>query len=292
MPVKISATASPGAATSARALLEERLDRRTQAEVTAFLSRVSANAIAAYSPTTVTASIGGFALGRVLGDWAEHASRIVDDLAEILFPKPWSPTDSNLDPALDPLTPSSYPSGASGLVRQYLDGAAQRLRDQNLPELTYSSAHAVLSLGAEQLWSASRVATTLHQVLDPGGTLVAVTQPLASTSAPAVLAPVPEASTWTRQARRIARTEATGTYNVAVLQDLTTAPNAYRYKKWIAHHDARTRPTHRTADGQVRPVDASFSVGGYALNYPGDPSGPDHEIANCRCVLVGADRQG
>jgi len=55
-------------------------------------------------------------------------------------------------------------------------------------------------------------------------------------------------------------------------------------KEWDSSGDARTRETHAAADGQKRAFDQPFSVGGSALMYPGDPSGPAAETILCRCI--------
>ena len=55
-------------------------------------------------------------------------------------------------------------------------------------------------------------------------------------------------------------------------------------KEWIASLDARVRPSHAAANGQVREVDEAFSVGGESLMYPRDPSGSAQETINCRCA--------
>lgn len=57
-------------------------------------------------------------------------------------------------------------------------------------------------------------------------------------------------------------------------------------KEWVATGDARTRRTHRHADGQTVGLDAKFSVGGASLDFPGDPSGPADEVYLCRCTAV------
>lgn len=56
-------------------------------------------------------------------------------------------------------------------------------------------------------------------------------------------------------------------------------------KRWRSRDDARTRATHRAADGQAVPLDSPFRVGGAELQYPGDPSGPAGEVLNCRCEM-------
>ncbi len=54
-------------------------------------------------------------------------------------------------------------------------------------------------------------------------------------------------------------------------------------KVWQAILDDRTRPTHRTANGQRRRINDPFNVGGAALQWPADAGGPLGEIINCRC---------
>ncbi|MGH3475428.1 MAG: phage minor head protein, partial [Nocardioidaceae bacterium] len=92
---------------------------------------------------------------------------------------------------------------------------------------------------------------------------------------------------WPNRATVIARTESGGAWNGAAVA-------AYRadaqrlgidlFKKWLATDDERTRETHNLADGQTVPLDASFTVGGFPMDYPCDPRGPAHEVINCRCA--------
>jgi len=82
----------------------------------------------------------------------------------------------------------------------------------------------------------------------------------------------------------IARTELHGASNAATVQ-ASEASGLEMRKEWIAAEDARTRPTHDTADGQVVGRDETFQVGVAKLAHPGDPLGPPAEIINCRCVI-------
>ena len=54
-------------------------------------------------------------------------------------------------------------------------------------------------------------------------------------------------------------------------------------KEWLATRDKRTRPSHRLLDGQIRGIDEPYSNG---LMFPGDPTGPPHEVIRCRCAEV------
>lgn len=57
-------------------------------------------------------------------------------------------------------------------------------------------------------------------------------------------------------------------------------------QEWLATLDGRTRHEHRQLDGLHVPVGKSFTVDGYELRFPGDPTGPGYLIWNCRCTLV------
>lgn len=58
------------------------------------------------------------------------------------------------------------------------------------------------------------------------------------------------------------------------------------WKEWSAVVDLRTRESHARADGQRRPPDGDFSVGGYPAKYPHDPRLPARESIACRCIVV------
>ncbi len=89
------------------------------------------------------------------------------------------------------------------------------------------------------------------------------------------------------RAERIARTETIGALNQAAnAQAEWLGSDHVARKQWAAHHDERTRPTHRMADGQVVPLGSKFLVGQSLMECPGDPTAPASETCNCRCVLL------
>lgn len=94
---------------------------------------------------------------------------------------------------------------------------------------------------------------------------------------------------WRNRAVVIARTEVIGALN-AGRQDAFLAvaeQTGDQFEKmWLATDDARTRPTHDEADGQRVPLTAPFIVGGFELQFPGDPSGPPQECVQCRCTQL------
>jgi Phage Mu protein F like protein len=99
---------------------------------------------------------------------------------------------------------------------------------------------------------------------------------------------------WQWKARRIARTETLGAVNGGTFAGAVARADAMgiqMFKQWLATDDARTRPTHVDADGQVRPLKAPFEVGGWPLMYPCEPGGPAEEVINCRCspLILDAD---
>jgi hypothetical protein len=57
-------------------------------------------------------------------------------------------------------------------------------------------------------------------------------------------------------------------------------------RMWLSTSDARTRDSHRLADGQRTGLTAPFQVGGASLMFPGDPAGPPDLVIQCRCVTV------
>ncbi len=86
------------------------------------------------------------------------------------------------------------------------------------------------------------------------------------------------------RADAIARTEAMAAYNNGTDNGMRAlGANGPTHKEWFATGDARTRPTHASAHGQVVEMDATFDVGGVAMKYPHDPAAPAGEVVHCRC---------
>lgn len=86
------------------------------------------------------------------------------------------------------------------------------------------------------------------------------------------------------QAEVIARTEVIGASNAGSYAEMK-ATGLPAIKEWIAASDRRTRPSHEHVDGTEVDIDEKFIVGGYAMAYPHDPTGPASEVINCRCTL-------
>jgi hypothetical protein len=86
-------------------------------------------------------------------------------------------------------------------------------------------------------------------------------------------------------ARRAARTATVSTSNTGSHSAHEDADGVIG-ERWVANLDGRQRESHGGADGQVVTVDGTFDVGGHSARYPGDPSLPVGELANCRCSVV------
>ncbi len=87
------------------------------------------------------------------------------------------------------------------------------------------------------------------------------------------------------RARVIARTEITAASNFGAQQGAIMT-GLKLLKEWIAANDSRTRDDHSSVDGQLRKLNKAFNVGGSAMQFPGDPSGPAEQVVNCRCTVA------
>jgi hypothetical protein len=98
-----------------------------------------------------------------------------------------------------------------------------------------------------------------------------------------------EAPAGQTRALTIARTETMAVINggshAAMLARADILGETVRHM-WLSTADERTRETHRAADGQIQDIHAPFTVGGWALQHPGDPDAPADETANCRCTAL------
>lgn len=85
--------------------------------------------------------------------------------------------------------------------------------------------------------------------------------------------------------KTFARTAMTGAQNEGRLGRLYEAERLgiNVKKQWMATLDGRTRDSHADIDGESVPVRERFSNG---CKCPGDPTGPAHEVYNCRCTMV------
>lgn len=154
------------------------------------------------------------------------------------------------------------PTDVPELVDQYLRRARNRL-----------------FLVGDSLWDAAR-----HALADgeaEGETLAELTERLRR-----VFADHGQQLSGTR-ARRIARTETVAAWNRAQLDAARLLTEGRPVSKtWLATMDARTRPDHWRADRSSVALDEAFLVGGFPMQYPGDPAAPAHLVVQCRCAMT------
>lgn len=86
-------------------------------------------------------------------------------------------------------------------------------------------------------------------------------------------------------AKTIARTEVLSASNAGSMFGYKQSGLVSK-KEWLSTLDGKTRHDHVSADGQIRTIDQSFTVGGSSLDYPGDPNGSADQIVNCRCTVL------
>lgn len=87
------------------------------------------------------------------------------------------------------------------------------------------------------------------------------------------------------RARTVARTEVNAASNAGAYSQLAYLGLAGT-QEWLATSDLRTREDHALANGQTVPLDGVFTVGGWPLRWPGDPTAPASETVNCRCTVA------
>lgn len=87
---------------------------------------------------------------------------------------------------------------------------------------------------------------------------------------------------------RTARTAVTAAQNGGRMDSYNAAQDmGIKLKReWLATLDGRTRHAHAMLDGQQAEMGKPFTVDGYSIMYPGDPSAPGYLVYNCRCTLV------
>lgn len=108
---------------------------------------------------------------------------------------------------------------------------------------------------------------------------------------------VTETEQWPNRAVVVARTETLGALNAGrqdAFQAVADELGGDFERMWLATDDTRTRKSHRDADGQRQPIGVPYIVGadpdagaeGAQLMFPGDPTGPAHEVIQCRCTQL------
>lgn len=86
------------------------------------------------------------------------------------------------------------------------------------------------------------------------------------------------------RAEMIAQTEMNGVINRG--RRLAYKGAGISKHEWIATFDSKVRDTHIYTNGEVVEIGKPFTKLSAPLVEPGDPSGPAHEVINCRCTTM------
>jgi hypothetical protein len=152
-------------------------------------------------------------------------------------------------------------------VVDYLARARNRLVD--VPEQTYTLITSQIAEGALSGESIAKIRDRVRESFD-----------------------VNDTPYWQNRPTVVARTETIGALNAGrqgAFTEVAFDLGEPFEKMWLATSGkagARTRPTHREADGQRVPLDRPFTVGGFPGMFPGAPELPVQEVAQCRCTQL------
>jgi hypothetical protein len=193
----------------------------------------------------------------------------IDDLGAPDTAPPAPPVMPGVTPAPPP---PDGPSRAEQLApseeqlrRDYLASVHDRLSSSMWAPDTYDAIRATLTQSVTDGWTLKETTAALRPLMDPDGTAYA---------------------SWIE---RVAVTELHAAYNAGTQAAAVAEQELFGTQtrlRWIATKDARTRPTHRKANGQVVRAGEPFTVGNAHLLFPGDPLGPPGETIRCRCSLA------
>lgn len=125
----------------------------------------------------------------------------------------------------------------------------------------------------DALWSRQKISASIAQSILQGESVPAAARRLSGV-----------VGMGANSAVRAARTALTGAQNLGRLDagKRAKAMGIELKKQWVATVDSRTRHSHRQIDRETVELDAKFANG---CMYPGDSSGPAHEVYNCRCAM-------
>lgn len=182
--------------------------------------------------------------------WLAETETVVGDLYELSL----TTAESNLRPLIGASFDLDSP-----WARAFISSRANLLAGQ-VTETTYRDIIRLLSAGMEQGLGIPAMADSIRDLF---------------------------VQTYSSRAETVARTEVISSYNGATWDIAQQyGSDVVAGYEWLATLDARVRPDHRGAHGQISVGGSMFQVGGSMMRYPGDSAGGAKQCVNCRCTLL------
>jgi HK97 family phage portal protein len=184
-----------------------------------------------------------------------------DELDKVAVPFIGSTVRKSGSAALQEINVSTGFNVNNPKVKQAMNGFINRFRKIN--DTTYDEIKALLAEGYQNGYSIDQIERMLREDIFEGA----------------------------RKFRtvRIAKTEMNGMVNGGAYLAHEQS-GVVDGKQWVSAHLPKSRETHLQAEAATAQAPVAFSepfeVGGYSLMYPGDPSGPAHEVINCHCRYI------
>lgn len=132
-----------------------------------------------------------------------------------------------------------------------------------IPDGVYNKIFAEIADGVNSGETVERIAARVDNILDWSGS-----------------------ENWPNRARIIAVSEVTRAYGAATVaagMEQSRITGRLLQKKWVSEGDTKVRAAHAEANGQIRQLAEPFMVGGFPMQFPGDPVAPANEVVGCRC---------
>lgn len=151
-------------------------------------------------------------------------------------------------------------------IAQQYDDATQRLTGAQWPDEVYNTVREQMQAGWAAGENLRQLRRRVRNVLGP--------------------------DQWTGRSELVARSESLAALNGGAFRAGQARQQVFGetlFKRWLATHDQRVRPSHWAANGQTVEADEPFTVGGEHLQFPHDPTASPAQAANCRCVLTWHD---
>lgn len=160
------------------------------------------------------------------------------------------------------------------------DAAARMFKDTDFYKKPGRKVQKAINEGKQKAWDKKQIQSVMFQGIAQGESVGAIATRICKSTC----------DSDRKAAIRNARTMTTGIQNAGRVDSYKRAEDMgiNLKQQWIATLDGRTRHEHRQLDGMMVDVGGVFTVDGYDIEYPGDPSAAPEMVYNCRCTLIPA----